>query len=89
MKKKILLLMALAGCMSVQAQGLKDVYKDYFMIGVAVNQRNVTNPEQSALVKKEFNSMAADSIMKLSSSPTFFTKSFITNSAIGLRQMFP
>ena len=37
--------MALAGCMSVQAQGLKDVYKDYFMIGVAVNQRNVSNPE--------------------------------------------
>ena len=57
MKKKILLLMALAGCMSVQAQGLKDVYKDYFMIGVAVNQRNVSNPEQAALVKKEFNTM--------------------------------
>ena len=64
MKKKILLLMALAGCMSVQAQGLKDVYKDYFMIGVAVNQRNVSNPEQAALVKKEFNSMTAENDMK-------------------------
>ena len=64
MKKKILLLMALAGCMSVQAQGLKDVYKDYFMIGVAVNQRNVTNAEQAALVKKEFNSMTAENDMK-------------------------
>ena len=56
--------MALAGCMSVQAQGLKDVYKDYFMIGVAVNQRNVTNAEQAALVKKEFNSMTAENDMK-------------------------
>ena len=64
MKKKFLTLIALAGCLSVQAQGLKDVYKDYFMIGVAVNQRNVTNPEQSALVKKEFNSMTAENDMK-------------------------
>ena len=44
--------------------GLKDVYKDYFMIGVAVNQRNVTNAEQAALVKKEFNSMTAENDMK-------------------------
>ena len=64
MKKKFLTLIALAGCLSVQAQGLKDVYKDYFMIGVAVNQRNVTNPEQSALVKKEFNSITAENDMK-------------------------
>ena len=64
MKKKFLTLIALAGCLSVQAQGLKDVYKDYFMIGVAVNQRNVTKPEQSALVKKEFNSITAENDMK-------------------------
>ncbi len=88
-KKTILGMMLIAMGTTAMAQGLKDAYKDYFMIGVAVNQRNVTNAEQAALVKKEFNSMAADSIMKLSSSPTFFTKSFITNSAIGLRQMFP
>ena len=46
------------------AQGLKDAYKDYFMIGVAVNQRNVTNPEQQALIKREFNSMTAENDMK-------------------------
>ena len=46
------------------AQGLKDAYKDYFMIGVAVNQRNVTNASQSALVKQEFNSMTAENDMK-------------------------
>ena len=46
------------------AQGLKDAYKDYFMIGVAVNQRNVTNAEQSALIKREFNSMTCENDMK-------------------------
>lgn len=46
------------------AQGLKDAYKDYFMVGVAVNQRNVTNASQSALVKQEFNSMTAENDMK-------------------------
>ena len=49
---------------SLWAQGLKDAYKDYFMIGVAVNQRNVTNASQSALVKQEFNSMTAENDMK-------------------------
>ena len=46
------------------AQGLKDAYKKEFMIGVAVNQRNVTNPEQMALIKKEFNSITAENDMK-------------------------
>ena len=35
--------------------GLKDAYKDYFSIGVAVNQRNVVTPEQMAFIQKEFN----------------------------------
>ena len=46
------------------AQGLKDAYKNYFMIGVAVNGRNVTTPEQMDLVKKEFNSITAENDMK-------------------------
>ena len=46
------------------AQGLKDAYKDYFLIGVAVNQRNVTNAQQQALVRQEFNSMTAENDMK-------------------------
>ena len=44
--------------------GMKDSYKDYFAIGVAVNQRNVTNPDQIALIKKEFNSITAENDMK-------------------------
>ena len=66
MKKKFLLGLALLmmGSTATFAQGLKDAYKDYFMIGVAVNGRNVTNPEQMALVKKEFNSITAENDMK-------------------------
>ena len=33
--------------------------------------------------------VAADSIRNCDASPAFFTKSFITNSAIGLRQILP
>ena len=33
--------------------------------------------------------VAADSIWNCEASPAFFTKSFITNSAMGLRQIFP
>ena len=44
--------------------GMKDSYKDYFAIGVAVNQRNVSNPDQIALIKKEFNSITAENDMK-------------------------
>ena len=47
-----------------QPGGMKDSYSDYFTIGVALNQRNVTNPDQMALVKKEFNSVTAENDMK-------------------------
>jgi len=44
--------------------GLKDAYKDYFMIGVAVNNRNVTDADQIAIIKREFNSITAENAMK-------------------------
>ena len=44
--------------------GLKDAYKDYFSIGVAVNMRNLSNPEQIAIIKKDFNSITAENDMK-------------------------
>ncbi len=66
--------MALAGCLSAQAQwrqvdprenvGLKDAYKDYFTIGVALNQRNVSDDAQKALVLKQFNSVTAENDWK-------------------------
>ena len=49
---------------SAGAQGLKDAYKDYFCIGVAVNKRNVSTDSQMALVKSEFNSVTAENDMK-------------------------
>ena len=45
--------------------GLKDAYKDYFTIGVAVNKRNISNADQMALIKKEFNSITAENDMKV------------------------
>ena len=67
MKIKFFTLALLAlflGSNDASAQGLKDAYKKEFMIGVAVNVRNVTTPEQMELVKKEFNSMTAENDMK-------------------------
>ena len=46
------------------AQGLKDAYRNYFKIGVAVNRRNVMVPDQQALVCREFNSVTAENDMK-------------------------
>ena len=45
--------------------GYKDTYKDYFTVGVAVNIRNVTDPDQIALIKKNFNSITAENDMKV------------------------
>ena len=53
------------GTTSTIAQGLKDAYKDYFTIGVAVNSRNVTDAAQMELIKKEFNSITAENDMKV------------------------
>ena len=44
--------------------GMKDAYKDYFMIGVAVNQRNVSDADQIKLINKEFCSITAENDMK-------------------------
>lgn len=44
--------------------GLKDAYKDYFKIGVAVNIRNVSTQAEKDLIVKEFNSVTAENDMK-------------------------
>lgn len=46
-----------------EAKGLKDAYKDYFKVGVALNVRNLT-PEQEQLVLKEYNSVTCENAMK-------------------------
>ena len=40
--------------------GLKDAYKDFFTIGVAVNKTNVSDPAQMEIIKKQFNSVTAE-----------------------------
>ena len=75
MKKFLLgLTLTIVGSTSVCAQfrqvdpranvGLKDAYKDYFTIGVALNQRNVSDDAQKALVIKQFNSVTAENDWK-------------------------
>ncbi len=58
----------LLASMTSYAQGqpttLKDAYKPYFSVGVAVNLRNITDPQQAALVKRQFNSITAENVMK-------------------------
>lgn len=46
------------------AKGLKDYYKDYFLMGVAVTPRNLTG-EDSALIVNNFNSLTAENAMKM------------------------
>ena len=52
MKKRRIsvLTVLLTVCAATMAQGLKDAYKDYFLIGVAVNQRNVTQQRTRPLL---------------------------------------
>ena len=52
------------GVSSLRAQGLKDAYDGFFKIGVAVNQRNVSEQGQMQLIVNEFNSITAEHDMK-------------------------
>lgn len=46
-------------------KGLKDYYKDYFPIGVAVNPRMMEAGAESNLILAQFNSMTAENAMKM------------------------
>ena len=56
--------MVCANANAAKESGLKDAYKKYFKIGVALNPRNITNDEQIAIVLKDFNSVTAENCMK-------------------------
>jgi endo-1,4-beta-xylanase len=45
-------------------KGLKDYYKDYFPVGVAVSVRSITGPD-AALIVREFNSVTPENAMKM------------------------
>ncbi len=44
-------------------KGLKDFYKDYFLIGVAIGPNNLQG-EQAEVIKRHFNSLTAENVMK-------------------------
>lgn len=52
------------GLKSNETKGLKDYYKDYFYMGVAVNNR-MLHGEDSALIVTQFNSLTAENAMKM------------------------
>ena len=60
LSKTTLCAMALVMCAGAQAQGLKDAYKDYFSVGVAVNMRNLGNDKHVAIIKNNYNSTTAE-----------------------------
>lgn len=72
MRKFITLTIVLAALVSagVKAQpdtskGLKDYYKDYFPIGVAVSPNDLKNPAEVSLILKQFNSLTPENAMKM------------------------
>jgi endo-1,4-beta-xylanase len=46
------------------SKGLKDYYKDYFPIGVAVGVRNIIGPD-TTLILQQFNSLTPENAMKM------------------------
>lgn len=48
-----------------QDKGLKDYYKNFFPIGVAVTPQQLKDPAQRQLILKHFNSLTAENAMKM------------------------
>ncbi|GAA4098794.1 endo-1,4-beta-xylanase [Mucilaginibacter panaciglaebae] len=46
-------------------KGLKDYYKAYFPIGVAVSPRNLTDSAQQQMILEQFNSLTPENAMKM------------------------
>ena len=60
------------GCKSGKVQkqqagdkGLKDYYKDYFIVGAAVSPQGLKRPEESQLIIQHFGSMTPENAMKM------------------------
>jgi len=67
-----LLLMLFFGSITGKAQnkidpqkGLKDYYKNYFPVGVAVSTRDLNDPAEVALITRQFNSLTPENAMKM------------------------
>jgi endo-1,4-beta-xylanase len=60
-----ILIFHFSNCFSQSDKGLKDYYKNYFPIGVAVSPRLMNESPESALILKEFNAMTPENAMKM------------------------
>jgi endo-1,4-beta-xylanase len=63
MRALIILFVVAASAIS-HAQGLKDYYRDFFPIGVAIAPSHVSG-EEASLILREFNSVTAENAMKM------------------------
>jgi endo-1,4-beta-xylanase len=63
MRTLITLFVVAASAIS-HAQGLKDYYRDFFSIGVAIAPSHVS-AEEASLISREFNSVTAENAMKM------------------------
>jgi len=50
---------------SQPAKGLKDYYKNYFPIGVAVSAGDIKDPQETTLILSQFNSLTPENAMKM------------------------
>src|SRR5687768_9113456 len=53
-----------ASAVTDSSMGLKDYYREYFPVGVAVDPRSLSGAD-SALIVREFNSITAENAMKM------------------------
>jgi endo-1,4-beta-xylanase len=60
-----ILILHFSNCFSQSEKGLKDYYKNYFPIGVAVSPKLMNESPESALILKEFNAMTPENAMKM------------------------
>ena len=61
----LLLFIAKLHAQSPVKKGLKDYYKDYFPIGVAVSPRSLTDSAQQQMILEQFNSLTPENAMKM------------------------
>ena len=52
------------GLSAQNERGLKDAYTGYFTVGVAVNPHNVQRPAEQDLIRRNYNSITAENVMK-------------------------
>jgi endo-1,4-beta-xylanase len=62
--RSIVMLLAFAYLPCQAQKGLKDYYRNYFPIGVAVSARSITTPD-TTLILEQFNSLTPENAMKM------------------------